>query len=217
MSAAGAPTPWPAPAEQFESFDQQRGAATLGMWVFLLNELLLFAAIFAAAIVLRLVYPEPTLAAGRHLKWWLGAINSLVLITSSLAMSVAIEAAARREAALVRAGLLVTAGLGLAFLGVKSFEYFLEYHENLMPFLERPVDVADVASRLYLNLYFAATGLHAVHMLIGLGLLLYMWWRTGRAGFLDRHPSHIPVAGLYWHFVDFVWMFLFATIYLANR
>jgi cytochrome c oxidase subunit 3 len=207
----------PRALEHFESFERQRRSALLGMWLFLANEMLLFAGLFLIAAVVRLTHPEAVVEATRHLKWWLGGINSVVLIASSLSMSVAIEAARLDRDRLVLRALLLTAAQGTLFLGLKAVEYGLEYHEGLMPFLEQPFILPDPASALYLNLYFAATGLHSLHLAIGVGLVLAIAWRTSRPGFLRRKPTHIEVVGLYWHFIDLIWVMLFATIYLANR
>lgn len=207
----------PEALEHFGSFERQRGAALLGMWVFLANELLLFGGLFMTALILRLLYPEAVMEAATHLKWWLGGINSVVLITSSLTMSFAIEAARELRQQETRNALLGTAALGFLFLGIKTIEYWLEYEEGLMPFLDIPYALPDPATRLYINLYFIATGLHGAHLLIGIGILLVMWLRVRRPDFLRLKPTHIEVCGLYWHFVDLIWMFLFATLYLVNR
>ncbi|WGF90336.1 cytochrome c oxidase subunit 3 [Marinivivus vitaminiproducens] len=207
----------PQALEHFADYEEQHAAATLGMWVFLTNELLLFAGLFMTAIVLRILHPDAVLAAGEHLKWWLAGFNTAVLMTSAFTMTVAIEAARRRDVAPLRRMLLVTAVLGAFFLVLKGVEYLLEYEEHLMPFLDRPFALPDPASRLFLNLYFIATGLHALHILIGLGLLLVAWRRSADPAFVATKTVHIEIAGLYWHFVDLVWIFLFTTLYLVNR
>lgn len=207
----------PVPLEHFESYAEQRSASVLGMWVFLVNELLLFAGLFMTALALRLLHPEAVLAAGEHLKWWLGALNTVVLVTSSLTMTFAIEAARSFERRTAVLCLALTAGLGALFLGIKGLEYYLEYEEHLMPFLDRPFALPDAASRLYMNLYFVATGLHGLHLLIGVGLVLGLALRVSRPGFLEAKPTHVEITGLYWHFIDFIWMLLFATLYLVNR
>lgn len=203
--------------EHFADYRTQHEAATLGMWVFLCNEVLLFGGIFTTAIILGLTHHEAVAEATSHLKWWIGGINTVVLMTSSLTMSVAIETARRGEAAPARKALLVTAGLGVLFLAIKAVEYFIEYEENLMPFLAGPFEIEDPAARLYMNLYFLATGLHAAHLSIGIGYATLLAWRARDPAFVRNKFSHVEIGGLYWHFIDVVWVMLFATVYLVHR
>lgn len=206
-------------AEQFSTSGQQRHAGLMGMWVFLLTELLLFAGLLLTALVLRWVHTQSVLDAGSHLKFWIGAVNSVVLIVSSLTMALAIEfSKLGRQRDMLR-GLVATAGLGALFLCLKAFEYFQDWQEHMMPFLkQRPYALSsDPASTLFIDLYYIATSLHAVHMLIGISLLLFTAWQASQAGYLSRRQNRIEIVGLYWHFIDLVWIMVFATLYLVNR
>lgn len=206
-------------AEHFETVAQQRYAATLGIWAWLITELLLFAALFLVALITRIEHPEATVEAARHLKFWIGAVNTVVLICSSLTMSMAIEFSRMGwQRAMVRA-MLATAALGALFLVLKGYEYYADYQEHMMPFLSgRPYELAQSpASRLFVNLYYVATSLHALHLFTGIAILLGMTWKAAKPGFLGRHQNWIEVYGLYWHFIDLVWILAFPILYVVNR
>ena len=205
-------------AEQFSDGVQQHRAARLGMWIFLATELLLFGGIFLQVAVQTMRHPASVSEAARHLEWYMGAINSVVLLTSSLAMSTAVEAAREGRDKLARAALLVTPLLGFVFLGIKGTEYLGDYHDHLMPFLTSQRGAyPDPAGALWLNLYYAATGLHALHLTTGILLLLTVRVLAGKAGWLTRRWIVVEIVGLYWQFVDFIWMLLFPLLYLMNR
>jgi cytochrome c oxidase subunit III len=206
-------------AHQFETVGQQRHAATLGIWAWLITELLLFSALFLVALVVRLQHPEATIAAARHLKFWVGAVNTAVLICSSLTMSMAIAFSRLGwQRAMVRA-MLATSALGLLFLALKGYEYGADYAEHMMPFLRgAPFALAEApAARLFVNLYYVTTGLHALHLITGILLLLGMTWMAAKEGFLARHQNWIEVYGLYWHFIDLIWILAFPILYVVNR
>ncbi|TXM65461.1 cytochrome c oxidase subunit 3 [Methylobacterium sp. WL120] len=206
-------------AHHFETVAQQRYAATLGIWAWLITELLLFAALFLVALIVRIQHPEATQEAARHLKFWIGAVNTVVLIVSSLTMSMAIEFSRLGwQRAMVRA-MLATAALGSLFLVLKGYEYYADYTEHMMPFLgSRPYELAaSPASRLFVNLYYVATLLHGLHLLTGITLLLGMTWMASKAGFLSRHQNWIEIYGLYWHFIDLIWIMAFPILYVVNR
>ncbi|MGT2480037.1 cytochrome c oxidase subunit 3 [Methylobacterium oryzae CBMB20] len=171
------------------------------------------------ALITRIQHPEATVAAAKHLKFWIGATNTVVLICSSLTMSMAIEFSRMGwQRAMVRA-MLATAALGGLFLVLKGYEYYADWDEHMMPFLSsRPFALAETpAARLFVNLYYVATLLHAVHLFTGIALLLGMTWMAARAGFLSRHQNWIEVYGLYWHFIDLVWILAFPILYVVNR
>ena len=206
-------------AHHFETVAQQRYAATLGIWAWLITELLLFAALFLVALIVRIQHPEATQEAARHLKFWIGATNTVVLIVSSLTMSMAIAFSRMGwQRAMVRM-MLATAALGSLFLALKGYEYYADYEEHMMPFLgSRPYELsASPASRLFVNLYYVATLLHGVHLLTGISLLLGMTWMAAKAGFLSRHQNWIEIYGLYWHFIDLIWIMAFPILYVVNR
>jgi cytochrome c oxidase subunit 3 len=205
-------------AEPFSDGVQQHRAARLGMWVFLATELLLFGGIFVQVAFQSLLHHAAVSAATHHLEWYLGAINSAVLLTSSLCMSVGVEAARGDRNRLTRAALLATALLGCLFLGIKCYEYFGDYRDHLMPFLASQRDAyPDPLGRLWLNLYYAATGLHALHLSGGIVMLLVVRVFAGRLGWLRQRWLTVEIIGLYWQFVDFIWMLLFPLLYLINR
>ena len=204
--------------EQFTTADQQRRAAKLGMWAWLLTELLLFSGLLVSALVLRLLYPASVSAAASHLKLWIGAVNTVILIISSFMMSGAIETSRlARQRPMVRF-LLATAAFGVLFLIMKSYEYYTDYADHLTPFLARPYALAaDRASELFINLYWVTTILHFIHLSVGVAIVLVMAWLAARPGFLSRHQNRIEIVGLYWHFIDLVWIIVFPTLYMANR
>ena len=204
--------------EQFANAEQQKHAAVLGMWCWLATELLLFAGLLLTALVLRTQHPASVAAAAQHLKLWIGGVNTVVLITSSFAMSGAIVLSRLgRPQEMVRC-LLLTAGLGVVFLLLKSYEYYTDYVEHMTPFLTRPYALAgDAASQLFVNLYWVTTMIHFAHLTIGCAIVFTMARLGSRAGFLGRHQNRIEIVGLYWHFIDLVWLLVFPTLYMANR
>jgi len=202
----------------FASREQQKEASTLGMWVFLVTEVMFFGGMFLAYVVYRSWYPEAFAAASHHLDLVLGAFNTAVLIGSSLTMALAVRAAqlgARRGLMLF---LILTMALGSVFLVVKGFEWHHKYVENHIPgpnfHYEGPL-AGNV--QLFFSLYFGMTGLHAFHMVIGLGLLGTLLYFAWRGKYTAEYNTPIDMAGLYWHFVDIVWIFLFPLLYLIDR
>jgi len=202
----------------FDTPEQQREASSLGMWVFLVTEILFFGGLFCAYVVYRHQYPQGFAEASRHLDVTLGTFNTAVLIVSSLTMALAVffAAAGRRKATILV--LVATMFLGAVFLGVKAVEYSHKFHDHLVPGLSfhfpgphaRPAEI-------FYSLYFTMTGLHAAHMIIGLGILtvLVLQARKGRYG--PHYSTPVEMSGLYWHFVDIVWIFLFPLLYLIGR
>ncbi len=204
--------------EQFSTEDQQRRASMLGMWIWLATELLLFAGLFLVATILRLTHPASVVAAARHLKFWIGATNTLILICSSLTMSGAIMTSRLGwQRAMIRC-MLVTAALGSAFLVLKGYEYYQDYVEHMTPFLHRPYALqGDAASILYIDLYFLATALHGLHLTTGVAIMLGLARQASAPGYLHRHQNRIEVYGLYWHFIDLIWIIVFSLLYVINR
>jgi cytochrome c oxidase subunit 3 len=204
-------------ATQFDDLEQQHDAATLGMWIFLVTEIMFFGGLFAGYAVYRSIYPQAFAAGSRLCEIALGAINTAVLISSSLTMALAVRAAqvGRRRTVVVL--LFATMLLGTAFLGIKFVEYGHKYAEHLIPgsgFAYAGPYAQQV--QLFVCFYFAMTGLHALHMVIGIGLLAVMAVLAARGRFSPAHYSPLEVAGLYWHFVDLVWIFLFPLLYLVD-
>lgn len=209
----------PAPtAHQFDDLLQQHEADSLGMWAFLGTEVLFFGAMFAAYLVYRMLYPQAWAEASSHTRFWLGTINTAVLLCSSLTVALSIDAARERKRRLLTALLATTAILGAVFLAIKGVEYYLEYEEGLVPALNFTFAGPNAREvQLFFVFYFIMTGLHALHLTIGIvmmTLLAYFGWHGRFDG--ERYIT-IEIAGLYWHFVDVVWVFLYPLIYLVSH
>ena len=205
-------------AHHFEDLGQQKDAATLGMWIFLVTEVLFFGGLFATYSIYRSLYPDAFAAASHELVVWAGTLNTAVHITSSLTMALAVHAAQLGERRIVMMFLAATMVLGAVFLGVKAFEYYTEFGEHHVPGLGFEFDPKYFQkAQLFFSLYFVMTGLHALHMVIGLGVMSVMLWWVWRGTITKAYYSPIEVSGLYWHFVDIVWIFLFPLLYLIGR
>ena len=201
--------------------EQQREAGTLGMWVFLLTEIMFFGGAFTAYIIYRGVfYPKELALASHSLNVTIGTINTIVLICSSLTMALAVYYAQTGVRKLQVTFLLLTLLLGTTFLVIKGFEYydkFVEHHipgrtfhfEGVQPDTERHMQI-------YFVIYFALTGLHALHMIIGIGILLVITRMAWKGRFSPEWHAPVELFGLYWHFVDIVWIFLFPLLYLIG-
>lgn len=207
------------PEVQYANLDQQGDTAELGMWVFLVNETIFFGALIFAYFVYRLSYPYDFALAAQGTVLWCGSVNFVLLLTSSLTMVLAINAAAQGERRTMTWWLVATVALGCAFLGVKGFEYYLDFQNRAVPvinYLPKPGEGR--AGELFWIFYWIATGLHAVHLTIGVGLILYMLlWRIRRGEITPGYFAPLEVVGIYWSFVDTVWIFLFPCIYLVGR
>jgi cytochrome c oxidase subunit 3 len=176
-----------------------------------------FGGMFTAYVVYRALHPEAFGHASRHLDVALGTLNTAVLIGSSLTMALAVRAAQLGARGMV-AWLLLTAGLGTAFLVVKVSEYAHKLHEGLLPGPRFAYTGPDAPqAELFFFVYFTMTGLHALHMVIGLGLLAWLAVRASRGRFGPAYHTPVEMTGLYWHFVDVVWIFLFPLLYLIGR
>jgi cytochrome c oxidase subunit 3 len=218
------------PAHQFDDLAQQREAATLGMWVFLATEVLFFGGLFLGYIVYRTLYPVEFAAGSHHLIMPLGAINTAVLLTSSWTMALAVRAAQLGQRRALIALLLCTVVLGACFLGIKMYEWWVDYREGLVPgpgftyvsalspaLTENAPGVDPRRVEIFFLLYFFMTGLHALHMIIGIGLLLIIAFLAHRWKFSAQYYSPVEISGLYWHFVDVIWIFLFPLLYLIGH
>jgi len=206
------------PGFQYATLVQQEQAAQLGMWTFLATEVLFFGGLILAYCVYRYGYASDFAAASRHTEIVIGTLNTAILLTSSFLVAWA--------AALVKvgfdrlvAGLLTGAALlGLIFLGLKGYEYREEYREHLVPAVNFAFEAAHArGAALFFMLYFVLTGLHGLHVAIGVVVLLAIARQASGGAYGTRYHSPVTVAGLYWHFVDLVWIFLFALIYLPGR
>ncbi|MFG0331494.1 MAG: cytochrome c oxidase subunit 3 family protein [Phycisphaerales bacterium] len=215
-AARGARTPQV--AHHFDTLEQQQHSVTLGMWTFLATEVLFFGGLFAAYTLYRAAYPEGFESASRHLDVILGTVNTTILLGSSLTMALAVRATQLNRSR-AGAGFLVATGvLGIVFLVIKGIEYAHKAHEGHIPGAHFQYEGSHAASaELFYTLYFGMTGLHATHMIGGLVVMVPL----AIMGFRNRFGSHryapMEMFGLYWHFVDIVWIFLFPMLYLIDR
>ena len=206
------------PAFQYSTLPQQHDAAQLGIWVFLATEVLFFGALILAYCVYRHAYPDDFAAAGRHTKIVIGTTNTAILLTSSFLVAWAVLVAKLRDGRFAALLLWAAALLGIIFLGLKATEYTMEYREHLLPGLDFDFRGPQAhAVHLFFSFYIVATGLHAVHVAIGVIVLGAIGLRARQHAYSDQYHSPVTVAGLYWHFVDLVWIFLYALIYLPGR
>jgi len=202
----------------FEDLGQQHEASTLGMWMFLCTEILFFGGVLCAYWIYRVLYPEAWSAGAQVQNTLFGGINTLVLIVSSLTMALAVRAAqlgSRRGQVFF---LVATLFFGSIFLGIKMYEYHEHWTEGYFPGEHWHPEHLDAALapkvQLFMTFYWGLTGLHALHMVIGAGLLLWFIWRAARGHFGPSYYGPVEIMGLYWHFVDIVWIFLFPFLYL---
>jgi cytochrome c oxidase subunit III len=212
-------TPHPRLQHHFDNLEQQSEASALGMWVFLATEILFFGGLFTAYLVYRLTYPEAFAEARHELDVVLGGVNTAVLISSSLTMAMAVRSAqlGRRGGQLLFLGLTLV--LGLIFLGIKAVEYARKFEHALVPGANFRFESArdPLHSELFFSLYFMMTGLHALHMIVGIGLISVLAVMASRGRFTRAYHTPVEISGLYWHFVDIVWIFLFPLLYLIDR
>jgi cytochrome c oxidase subunit III len=218
----------------FETEEQQREAGTFGMWLFLLTEIMFFGGLFFSYLLYRNWYYPAFAVASNQLSIGLGGVNTVFLISSGFFMALAVWAAEVRKQKLLVIYLVLTTIFGLAFLGIKYVEYHEKWEKHHIPgahfdvrefvnphaygINEEPLS-PDMAQKtqVFFSLYFAMTGMHALHMIIGIGLLIWLIQRSRRGDFSSGYVAPIENFGLYWHFVDIVWLFLFPLLYLINR
>ncbi len=202
----------------FKDAEHQHESTKLGMWVFLATEILFFGGLFVGYLVYRTSYPQAFIEASGHLNVWLGTLNTAILLTSSLGVAWAIHdvrTVQNRRAALLLVGVVV---LGLIFLGIKGYEWYIEFEDGLVPgFNFTYTGPLARGVGLFFAQYFIMTGLHAVHMIIGIGVVSAMAYRSWRGDFTPTDFDPVELTGLYWHFVDIVWIFLFPLLYLVHR
>jgi cytochrome c oxidase subunit 3 len=205
-------------AHQFDDIEQQHESGSLGMWIFLATEVLFFGGMFLGYAVYRATYSTAFAEASRHLDILLGGINTAVLLCSSLTMALAVHAAQLGGRRTVVLFLVLTIVLASIFLGIKILEYYHKYEEHLIPgsnFLFSGPN--GTHAQLFFSFYFVMTGMHALHMVIGIGVMLVMILLTLRGRFSPKYYFPVEMTGLYWHFVDIVWVFLFPLLYLVDR
>lgn len=209
-------------AHHFDDAEQQFEAAQMGMWLFLATEVLFFGGMFGGYAVYRSYYPAAFAEGSRHLNLILGTINTAVLLCSSLTMALAVHAAQTGNRRRIVGFLITTIVLGATFLGIKAVEYSHKFHEHLVPGahfqLEHMTDDGIAAGnvQLFFSFYFAMTGMHALHMVIGIGIIATIAILASRNRFSPEYYTPVEMTGLYWHFVDIVWVFLFPLLYLIH-
>lgn len=214
----------------FQDMEQQHEASQLGMWVFLITEIMFFGGMFAAYLVYRFWFYDTFVAASTSLNVWIGGTNTVVLICSSLTMAMAVRSAALGRQKWIVIFLVLTLIFGLTFLGLKGVEYHDKYVEHHIPgshfHFDEYKDMSGAThhfdgdqgqAQIFFSLYFALTGMHALHMVVGAGLLTTLLIMALRGRFTPAWHTPVEIIGLYWHFVDIVWIFLFPLLYLINR
>jgi cytochrome c oxidase subunit 3 len=227
----------------FADEEQQRNAASLGMWWFLGTEIMFFGGMFCAYLIYRTHYFPEFAASSRSLDLVVGTLNTAVLICSSLTVAQAVRAAQLGNRKLQVPLLLATLFFGLVFLGVKAYEWNNKYKEHHIPGmgfnakdliqdnqklfglhkiqdpLQRREKEAEIQrhSQLFFSIYFALTGMHAIHMIVGVGIFTVITWMAWKGRFTPEYHTPLEIAGLYWHFVDIVWIYLFPLLYLIDR
>lgn len=203
--------------EQFATPAQQRDTASIGMWVFLASEVMMFGALFMAYTVYRASHPQAFAAGSADMNILLGSINTAILLTSSLMVTFAEFSAQTGNRRLLGLFLVLTMILGLVFLGIKFTEYYQHFQEHKAPgFWFNDSRPHAPSIQMFFVFYFIMTGLHSVHMIIGLGILAVLLFRTFIGTMSAEYHTPIMFGGLYWHFVDIIWIFLYAIFYLPG-
>jgi len=212
---------------QFVDMEQQRNAASLGMWLFLATEIMFFGGMFLAYLVYRYWYYPEFAAGSRSIDIVLGTVNTAVLICSSLTVALGVKAAQLGKRKTLVTLLLITILLGLAFLAIKGIEWYDKFEEHHVPgrsfsaqdLIEKypQIHIDPAPTQIYFSLYFAMTGLHALHMIIGVGIFAFLTYHAWNGRYTPEYHTPIEIGGLYWHFVDIVWIYLFPLLYLIDR
>jgi cytochrome c oxidase subunit III len=201
-------------AAHFATLDVQNHAARLGMWLFLSTEILLFAGLFACYGFYRFNFPEAFAEGSRHLDLTMGTVNTIVLITSSFTAAMAVHYAKTSNNKMVTLMIALTLAMALAFLVIKGFEYQHKFHEGTLPgkYYTGAMHVPGIT--LFFTVYFLSTGLHAFHVIIGMGILAWVMSRSMKRHFNHANYTAVELGSMYWHLVDLVWIFLFPMLYL---
>jgi len=204
--------------EPYVRAQQQHAAAMMGIYIFLATEIMLFGGLFAVAFTIRVEHPEEYIAASKQMHLWIAGINTIVLLTSSFSVALAVHLARIGAARLTLAALGASATLGLLFLVLKGVEYHREYVAGKLPVLTPSAHFSTPVEHQFMNLYMIATSLHAIHLSIGVGMVAVLIARIGARRLpLPGRAVVVQVSGVYWHFVDIVWIYLFPLLYLIDR
>jgi cytochrome c oxidase subunit 3 len=206
----------------FVSSEQQFDSAKLGMWIFLITEILLFSAMFVAYTVYRMWHPEAFTAASATLDWVMGGVNTLVLLASSFTVALSIHFAQKDDQMKAFWNLIATLALAGVFMVIKYFEWTAKFEHGVFPagsFDPHGSGYEQLAAIPYtgqfFSIYYVMTGIHGFHVLIGIGIIGWIAWRTLRGHFSSEYYTPIEITGLYWHLVDIIWIFLFPLLYLV--
>ncbi|MGE5818644.1 MAG: cytochrome c oxidase subunit 3 family protein [Deltaproteobacteria bacterium] len=211
-------SPTAAQAHQFDDAEQQHDASWIGMWIFLATEVMFFGGMFLGYTFYRIAYPQAFAGASNRLDLWLGTLNTAVLIGSSFTMALAVRSAQVGKQKPLVIFLLLTIALGTVFLGVKLTEYYAKFVEHLVPGGAFVYEGSMAhGAEIFFSFYFAMTGMHALHMIIGIALLSALIVKASHDQFSPGYFTPVELVGLYWHFVDIVWIFLFPLLYLVGR
>jgi cytochrome c oxidase subunit III len=203
-------------AHHFDTAAQEFEATKIGMWAFIVTEILFFGGLFVAYFILRMLYPDMFLEAHKHLSWKMGALNTLVLITSSFTMVMAVRSAQLSRQRQTIVYLSATVLCAATFMVVKYFEYMEKIHHGLLPSNFFNAESAFETAHLFFGIYFCMTGLHGIHVLVGIGLIVWLIVRAIRGEFHSEYFTPVEMVGLYWHLVDLIWIFLFPLFYLIG-
>lgn len=204
-------------AEHWETPEQALQASKLGIWLFMVTEVLMFGGLFVAYTIYRGLYPATWHECSHHLNRIMGAVNTVVLICSSFSMAMAVQKVQENKKKVAMGLLLFTLACAAAFMVVKYFEYSHKIHEGLLPGAHFRFDaIKGPRADLFFSLYFMMTGLHGIHVLVGMGLISWILIRTRRGDFGARYYTPVELTGIYWHLVDLIWIFLFPLFYLIS-
>ena len=202
-------------AHHFPNLRQQEHAARLGMWLFLATEILLFGGLFTGYSTYRFLFPEAFREGSRHLDAALGTLNTVVLITSSLTVALAHHWAHHGRGRTAAASLLLTLLFAGTFLVIKGFEWTHDFHEGLLPgrLFSNP-EVTATGAPMFFTIYFLMTGLHGLHVLVGMVVLTVLMVQCWRGVYDHGYVTPVELGGMYWHLVDLIWIFLYPLLYL---
>ena len=201
----------------FESAEQAFESSKTGVWLFLVTEILLFGGLFVAYIVYHALYPQAFHEASSELNRVMGSINTLVLICSSFSMAMAVQKTRENKTRTANLLLIFTLLCAAAFMVIKYFEYSHKIHEGMLPAgLYHFEGIKDPKAPLFFSLYFMMTGLHGIHVLVGMGLIGWVLWRSRQKAYGSQYYTPVEMAGIYWHLVDLIWIYLFPLLYLVG-
>jgi cytochrome c oxidase subunit III len=202
----------------FADMEQQRESATLGMWLFLVTEIMFFGGLFAAYLVYRINHYEAWKTGSEHMGFWLGTTNTVILLCSSLTMALGVWSAQMGKRKLIVLFLVLTMLFGIAFECIKGYEYYEHFHEGSLPGKYWHLDVPNPRQvELFFFLYFTMTGIHALHLAIGIIVVGFIAWWAWRGHYTPEYHNPVHITGLYWHFVDVIWIFLYPLLYLIGH